>query len=58
VTFGYRAEEPGSPKIDFEVPAGSSIAITGANGGGKSTLLSLISRFYDPDQGRVLLDGC
>lgn len=57
VTFGYRAEEPVLQEVDFEVPAGSSIAITGANGGGKSTLLSLISRFYDPDQGRVLLDG-
>ncbi len=57
VTFGYRAEEPVLQNIDFEVPAGSSIALTGANGGGKSSLLSLISRFYDPDQGRILLDG-
>ncbi|MBW3636911.1 MAG: ABC transporter ATP-binding protein/permease, partial [Armatimonadetes bacterium] len=57
VSFGYRAEEPVLENIDFEVAAGSSIAITGANGGGKSTLLSLISRFYDTDQGRILLDG-
>jgi ATP-binding cassette subfamily B protein len=57
VCFGYRAEDRVLDNIDFEVPAGSSIAITGANGAGKSTLLSLISRFYDPDQGRILLDG-
>jgi len=57
VTFGYRAEEPVLEDIDFEVPAGSIIAITGATGAGKSTVLSLIPRFYDPDQGRVLLDG-
>ncbi len=57
VTFGYRAEDPVLREVDFEVPAGTSIAITGATGSGKSTLLSLISRFYDPDQGRILLDG-
>jgi ATP-binding cassette subfamily B protein len=57
VSFGYRAEEPVLQDIDFEVPAGSVIAITGANGAGKSTLMSLIPRFYDADQGRVLLDG-
>jgi ATP-binding cassette subfamily B protein len=57
VSFGYRAEDSVLQDINFEVPAGSSIAITGANGAGKSTLLSLIPRFYDPDKGRVLLDG-
>jgi ATP-binding cassette subfamily B protein len=57
VTFGYRADEPVLRDISFEVPAGGSIAITGANGAGKSSLLSLVSRFYDPDGGRILLDG-
>jgi ATP-binding cassette subfamily B protein len=57
VTFRYREQEPVLKDIDFEVPAGSIIAITGATGSGKSSLLSLIPRFYDPDQGRVLLDG-
>jgi ATP-binding cassette subfamily B protein len=57
VGFGYHAESSVLQEIDFEVPAGSSVAITGANGAGKSTLLSLIPRFYDPNQGRVLLDG-
>jgi ATP-binding cassette subfamily B protein len=57
VTFRYREQEPVLQNIDFEVPAGSVIAITGATGSGKSSLLSLIPRFYDPDQGRVLLDG-
>lgn len=57
VTFGYRAEDPILHDVSFEVPAGTSIAITGATGSGKSTLMSLIPRFYDPDQGRITLDG-
>lgn len=57
VSFGYSAENSVLQEIDFEVPAGSSVAITGANGAGKSSLLALIPRFYDPDKGRVLLDG-
>lgn len=57
VSFGYGAQDTVLSEVDFEVPAGSSIAITGVNGSGKSTLLSLIPRFYDPGAGRVLLDG-
>jgi ATP-binding cassette subfamily B protein len=57
VTFGYSPDNSVLQEIDFEVPAGSSVAITGANGAGKSSLLTLIPRFYDPDKGRVLLDG-
>jgi ATP-binding cassette subfamily B protein len=57
VTFGYSPGNSVLQEIDFEVPAGSSVAITGANGAGKSSLLTLIPRFYDPDKGRVLLDG-
>ena len=43
--------------ISFEVPGGSIVAIVGPTGAGKSTLVSLVSRFYDPQQGRILLDG-
>ncbi|HEV8124632.1 MAG TPA: ABC transporter ATP-binding protein [Gemmatimonadales bacterium] len=43
--------------ISFTVPAGGSLAIVGATGSGKSTLAELLARTYDPDQGRVLIDG-
>ena len=57
VTFGY---DPGRPILrDFhiEIPAGSSVAIIGAPGAGRTTLAMLIRRFYDPSQGRVAVDG-
>ena len=43
--------------IDFHVPAGAKLGILGETGSGKSTLVNLISRFYDPTAGRVLIDG-
>lgn len=43
--------------VDVEIPAGLKVAISGASGVGKSTLIDLLQRFYDPDQGRILLDG-
>lgn len=42
--------------VDAEIPAGLKVAISGASGVGKSTLIDLLQRFYDPDQGRILLD--
>ncbi len=57
VTFGY---DPGKPLIHdvcFEVPGGSIAAIVGPTGAGKSTLISLIARYYDPQHGRVSIDG-
>ncbi len=57
VTFGYNAGEPVLKDISFEVKPGQCVAILGATGAGKSSLLSLIPRFYDPDSGRITIDG-
>jgi len=43
--------------MSFEVPAGSNVAIVGPSGAGKSTIGRLLFRFYDPQSGRVLIDG-
>ncbi|HEU4829240.1 MAG TPA: ABC transporter ATP-binding protein [Gemmatimonadales bacterium] len=43
--------------VSFEIPAGAALAIVGATGAGKSTLVDLLVRTYDPDRGRILLDG-
>ncbi|HTW94178.1 MAG TPA: ABC transporter ATP-binding protein, partial [Tepidisphaeraceae bacterium] len=57
VTFGYDPSKPVLQNVSFRVPAGSVVALVGPTGSGKSTLVSLISRFYDPQEGRVLVDG-
>jgi len=57
VVFGYDSTRPVLKGIDFQAPPGSLVAIVGATGAGKTTLVSLIPRFYDPTGGRVLLDG-
>jgi len=57
VSFGYRKEVPVLEEVSFEVKPGEMVAIVGATGAGKSTVVSLIERFYDPQEGRVLLDG-
>jgi ATP-binding cassette, subfamily B, bacterial len=44
-------------KFDLEIPKGKIVALVGHNGAGKSTLIKLMCRFYDPDEGRILLDG-
>ncbi|ADB17933.1 ABC transporter related protein [Pirellula staleyi DSM 6068] len=57
ITFGYDPADPILKGIDLTIPFGEKLAIVGPNGGGKSTLISLLCRFYDPQQGKVLLDG-
>jgi len=58
VTFRY--QENGRDilkKVSFEVPAGSTVALVGETGSGKSTIISLLARFYKPNEGRILIDG-
>jgi ATP-binding cassette subfamily B protein len=55
--FAYDGIDPVLRDIDLDVPAGSCIAILGGTGAGKSVLMSLIPRFFDPTSGRILIDG-
>lgn len=58
VTFGYQgAEEPAISHISFAAKPGETTAIIGGTGSGKSTIVNLIPRFYDPGEGQVLVDG-
>lgn len=56
VTFGYAADRPVLHDVEFDAQAGQTIALVGATGSGKSSIISLIARFYQPQQGRVLVD--
>jgi ATP-binding cassette, subfamily B, bacterial len=58
VTFGYRPGRPVLRSVSLEVRPGETVAVVGPTGAGKSTLASLVPRFFDPWEGRVLLDGC
>lgn len=58
VSFTYEgAEKPALSHVSFEVPAGSTVALVGPSGGGKTTAASLVPRFWDADGGRVLFGG-
>uniref|UniRef100_UPI002ADD4588 ABC transporter ATP-binding protein n=1 Tax=Tepidiforma sp. TaxID=2682230 RepID=UPI002ADD4588 len=57
VTFGYQPGRPVLREFSLEVPGGRSVALVGATGSGKSTVARLLPRFYDVDEGRVLIDG-
>lgn len=57
VSFGYNTYEPVLENVTFDVKPGEMIGLVGASGTGKSTLINLIMRLYDPDQGRIVLDG-
>jgi ATP-binding cassette subfamily B protein/subfamily B ATP-binding cassette protein MsbA len=57
VTFGYEAGRPVLHGVSFAAGPGEVVAVVGPTGAGKTTLVGLLPRFFDPDQGRVLLDG-
>ncbi len=57
VVFGYEPDRNILNGLSFEVPAGSHLAIVGPSGAGKSTIARLLFRFYDPQAGRILIDG-
>ena len=60
VSFTYdpaKANRPTIKNISFEIPAGKTVALCGPSGGGKSSLVRLLFRFYDPTGGRILIDG-
>ena len=57
VRFAYKSDRVVLPRIDLDIPAGQTIALVGTTGAGKSTLAKLVSRFYDPTEGTVSLDG-
>ncbi|MET8782746.1 ABC transporter ATP-binding protein [Streptomyces sp. NPDC004589] len=57
VDFAYGDDEEALTGIDLTIPAGQTVAFVGETGAGKSTLVKLVARFYDPTRGRVLVDG-
>lgn len=57
VTFGYRPDKPILKHINLEIPAGTRVAVVGPTGSGKTTLINLLTRFYDVQEGAILLDG-
>lgn len=57
VSFGYDPKRPVLHDIDLEIAPGESVAFVGPTGAGKSTMAKLATRFYDPTEGRVLIDG-
>jgi ATP-binding cassette subfamily B protein len=57
VSFHYRSDRPIVKNLSFTIQSGHKVAIVGASGAGKSTLVKLLFRFYDPDQGKILIDG-
>ncbi|UQS32715.1 ABC transporter ATP-binding protein [Streptomyces fradiae] len=57
VSFAYGDEEEALTGIDLRIPAGQTVAFVGETGAGKSTLVKLVARFYDPTSGRVTADG-
>ncbi len=57
ISFDYTQDAPAIRDLSFEAKPGETVALVGATGAGKSTVLNLLTRFYEPDRGRILLDG-
>ncbi|EEC08086.1 ABC transporter, putative, partial [Ixodes scapularis] len=57
VSFGYVNGQPILKNLSFLIPAGKKVALVGGSGTGKSTVIRLLYRFYDPDKGRILING-
>ena len=57
VSFSYTEERPILENVSFRVPAGKTVALVGASGSGKSSLIRLLMRFWEPDSGRIVFDG-
>jgi len=57
VSFAYDPRQPVLADVSFEIPPGATIALVGATGAGKSTIVNLLLRFYDPTHGRITIDG-
>ncbi len=57
VTFGYREDKPVLKDVSLYIPAGTKVAVAGPTGAGKTTLINLLTRFYDVQEGAILLDG-
>lgn len=57
VTFGYLPDTPILKDVCMDIPAGTKVAVVGPTGAGKTTLINLLTRFYDVNEGRILLDG-
>lgn len=57
VTFGYKPNLPVLHNVNIDIPPGRTVAVVGATGAGKSSLINLLCRFYDPEVGRITLDG-
>jgi ATP-binding cassette subfamily B protein len=57
VSFAYDPRRPILERVSFTIPAGRKVAIVGASGGGKSTIVRLLFRFFDPTSGRITIDG-
>jgi ATP-binding cassette subfamily B protein len=57
VSFAYGPDHPVLDDVSFDVEPGTRLGIVGATGAGKTTLISLLTRFYDPTEGQILLDG-
>lgn len=57
VLFSYKPRQPVLRRVSLEIPYRQTLAIVGGNGSGKSTLMNLLCRFYDPNRGRISIDG-